>query len=286
MTRPVLLLALAGLFAATSAACTPAVEAGPFGQEMLKRLREAYPDAGIEQADALSATATLRDGNVLTFNFDRVLEFCQTAAATDCAEQKQKFVQAAREAMVPQIVTRDNLRLVVRGADYLAEIARMGTANNPAPLQRPLSAGLGVVLMADFPTTARTVNSSDLQKLGVGDDEALRLARAQVLAALPEVPGSHELKDGALVGIEAEYVESLILRSDAWAKLDADTKGRMFIAVPGAGLLLVGLDADAGGKELTDILAKLYSESPRPISPLAYRWRNGGWKAVEPAPSN
>jgi hypothetical protein len=273
-------LAASLLLAGCPAAAAPPTVAS-FVNDMLERYRRSYPDAKVEPAGELSAKIGLGGNEPVTMNFDRIFAFCQTASQKDCEGEMQNFVEATREVGADEETTPERLRLIVRGSDYLAEIGSALTASGQsAPIQKPLADGVGLLLMADFPRTTKTVNSEDLRKLGIPEDDAIGLGTRQVLARLPEVPGAHELKSGAFLSIEAEYAESLLLKSADWERLNRDTQGRMFVSVPGANLLLVGLEKDEDIAAAVAAISQAYAESPRPISPFAYRWRDGKWRAV------
>lgn len=275
-----LALAAALLFSGFPTAAAPLTQTD-FVQQMLERYRRSYPDSKVEQTDELSAKISLSGDEPITMNFDRIFTYCQSANAADCEDAMQSFVEGTRDLASIQEITQERLRLVVRGADYLAEIASgIAASGQPAPLQRPIAEGIGLLLMADFPRTSRSVNGEDLRKLGISEDEAMRLGTRQVLARLPEVPTARELESGAFLPLEAEYVESLLLKDADWERLNSETKGRMFVSVPGANLLLIGLESDGEIGAAMNAIRQAYSESPRPISPLAYRWRDGKWQAV------
>lgn len=251
-----------------------------FGKEMQARIEQLYPDAKLKPKDDLSVQLSFPGREPLTMNFDRVFGFCQTATPEDCEGQMQQFAQAVREVAVPPKIAKERLRLIVRGSDYLAGIAtHLGAAGNPAPIQRPLADGIGLLLMADYPDTSATVSASDLSTLRIGEDEAIALGQAQVLSRLPEIPLATELRKGP-IALQAEYVESLLLNAAGWARLDAETRGALFVAVPGANLLIVGAAPDTELSDIAELTASLAAESPRPISTLVYRWRDGGWKAT------
>jgi hypothetical protein len=274
-------LALPFVLLVSVPACTePALETAAFGQDIVQRIHSRYPEAKVGIVDELSATISFAGTEPVTMNFDRIFAFCKSAEAADCEGQKQKFVESVRDATTTPEITRESLRLIVRGSDYLTELARLGRPDNPPPIQRPISEGIGMVLMADFPRTARTVSSGDLKKLKLAEEDALRLAREQVVSRLPEVPNASELATGKLLAIEAEYAESLLLKAESWKKLNAETRGMLLVAVPGANLLLVGMGTDTEAMPLAQVVASLTAESPRPISPYLYRWRNGAWSVI------
>jgi hypothetical protein len=163
---------------------------------------------------------------------------------------------------------RDRLRPVVRSATF----ARGGETARPAPLRRPAFPYLDEMVVVDQPTSMAYVSEATCAVWGVSPEEAFAVARANLAAhaGLPptEHPGGRVMLRFVDDG-DAYWVSHLLL--EGWlASLAEHVGGTPIAFVPDVRSLIV-VDADPEPlPELFDLVERQFSESPRPLSPVAY----------------
>jgi hypothetical protein len=163
---------------------------------------------------------------------------------------------------------RSRLRPVLRSATF----ARSGESNRPAPLRRPAFAYLDEMVVVDQPTSMAYVSEATCAQWGVSSEEVFATARSNLAGntgmPIVEHPGGRVMlrfiDDG-----DAYWVSHLLL--DGWlAGLAEHVGGTPIAFIPDVRSLVV-VDADPDPlPELFELVEKHFSESPRPLSPLAY----------------
>lgn len=220
---------------------------------------------------------------------DRVFRFCQANDQPSCEAGITNYVDAmasmfsSQGSPLAEAVTREQLRLIVRDAEYCAESAALllargkeAPANGEAPAE-----GLCSMLMLDFPKTRRSVNSSDLGKLGLTREAAITVARAQVLATLPDIR-KIDFKPNAVFAVAMSDVPSLMLDTAGW-KAAATRYPRLtfLITVSDDSLLsIISVEDESGLDGIKRLASEDFATAERGISPLAYKWTDSGWEAV------
>jgi hypothetical protein len=280
-------LALAAL-AAALATPVPAAAQQPdeaaFTRDVAERLRAALPGRPFTVAGPLEIRVEAEGYESMTVNVGRIWNFCATAPADECEASRAQFVESVAGAVAeaPGPVTRAQLRVAVRHADFCRELDRFARDAARSPVHRPGPApGLCAVMMADYPTRMRTVAGEDLDALGLAADAAWPLAEGQTLAGLP-APDRLEGLDRSLVAVaDMDYVPSLLLDAEGWRRAAA-ANGELIMAVPSDGFLIVGrralVEDLAGMRRATQ---QGFDTAERGISPLVYRWTDAGWATVE-----
>jgi hypothetical protein len=163
---------------------------------------------------------------------------------------------------------RDRLRPVMRGATF----ARGGEPARPASLRRPAFPFLDEMVVVDQPTSMAYVSEATCAVWGVTAEEVFAVARANLAAnaGLPptEHPGGRVMLRFVDDG-DAYWVSHLLL--DGWlASLSEHVGGTPIAFLPDVRSLVV-VDGDPEPlPELFDLVERHYSESPRPLSPVAY----------------
>ena len=261
--------------------------------ELVAAVHEAAPDAVVTVLDPLSIKITRPPDIEMQINLDRIQTFCAANSAEDCASEKQHFITGMVEAMIAKddlIATQ--LRVVIRGDDYIREIARLTGGNGKGaarkggkpvdpPITAPFAPGLSLILAADYPTTTKMVSTAMITKLGLNRDQALALATRQVLASLPKIPTDEELEGTLLVIPDLDYGASLMLEPDRWRPLAVATGGRLFIAIPADNDVLIGtVKPGEDLRKIEKLVAEAYANASRGISPLVYRWSPSGWEVA------
>jgi hypothetical protein len=163
---------------------------------------------------------------------------------------------------------RDRLRPVMRSATF----ARGGESVRPAPLRRPAFPFLDEMVVVDQPTSMAYVSEATCAVWGVSAEEVFAVARANLAANAGLPPADHPggrvmlrfVDDG-----DAYWVSHILL--DGWlAALGEHVGGTPIAFVPDVRSLVV-VDADPEPlPDLFDLVERLFTESPRPLSPVAY----------------
>jgi hypothetical protein len=163
---------------------------------------------------------------------------------------------------------RERLRPVLRSATF----ARAGDGNRPAALRRPAFPFLDEMVVVDQPTSMAYVSEATCAQWGVPAEEVFAAARANLAANAglppPEQPGGRVMLRFVDDG-DAYWVSHLLL--DGWlARLGEHVGGRPVAFIPDVRSLVV-VDGDPDPlPELFELVEKHFTESPRPLSPMAY----------------
>lgn len=272
------------LLCATPIAAAVSPEAA-FTQDMLNRVHRLAPNTRLEIAGPLSVRVISGPQAGGQINFDRVLSFCEHNDAASCEAQKDTFAKrmASSLAATDYAVTRERLRVVVRNDGYVAEAnSEIGAGKSGPLVVAPLTGALDLVLAADFPETTRLVNEGDLERLGLTREQAIALGTKQVLAAMPPLPDSKTLASTTVLIAGQDYGASYLLASEEWRSRARTLTGVMWIAVPADERVVVGVArSEEELSNLKSIVAQDYAAAPRGISPLIFRWTDGGWQPLK-----
>jgi len=249
--------------------------------EMAGRIAQVAPDVKITIEGPLTLKLIGGPQGEAQINLDRIADFCAANAADECEASKAAFVKGVAEIATDALaVTRQNLRVIVRPADYAVAMQETIAAKGKKLVTRPIGDGLVALLAADFPSTTSLVATADLQALGLAEAEAFELGRRNVLEALPCLPTTAELQSKIIMIAGHDYDASLLL-ADGWRELAAQTNGKLFVTVADASQLVVGLTEDGDeAQRLRQITEEDFRSAERGISPKVYRWSEKGWLAV------
>jgi len=261
-----------------------AAPAPNLAQRLADAAHKAKPDAVVTIVDAHTVSIKLAGQQPGRFSTDRVDQFCATNPADACENERATFVRNTVAGLSEDYerLNRDQLRVIVRGDDYVAGYrAQLAQGKNSALITHPVAPGITAVLAADFPTTTRMVNSGDLDKLGLTDETAVALGEKQTLADLPAPPGLADIQGKPIALSGYDYGASLMLLPERWHDLADASKGTLFIAVPSDGQVVVGVATPADLPALRTLIADLYNQSSRGISTQIYRWSPRGWVVAE-----
>lgn len=179
----------------------------------------------------------------------------------------------------------ESLRLVVREAGYAEQrnriLAERGAQADDAIFSTPYAAGLELVVVADRETSSSAWMQRDLTQYKVTQDEAIALARRQVLAVLPTLPPKDAVAGGVVMVPKMDYLASLML-ADGWDDLDRALGGKLIVAVPSDDVLIVA-DATAPDirAKLPEFVQQQHADANRSVSPLLYRRADGRWVAAD-----
>ena len=254
------LLMLLVLFCVTGPAHARPNEAA-FTRQMADRFRAALPGHAVEITGEPMQLRIAATPDPLTVNIGRIFNYCESAAAQDCAESIDRFVAGSTEGLLHPTppVTRAQLRLLVRNIEYCDAIGHVASGDTDGPIMRAFLPGLCTLLMADYPTTMRSVTATQLRGLGLEPDAAWVLAERQTLADLPRPDRLEGLDDRVVAVTGYDYVTSLMLNAEGW-RAAAAAQGELVVAVPDGGSMIVVRRAN-----LADL--------PRFRALFASRWR-------------
>lgn len=268
------------LAAAFLAANTPPADARAFADAMRIELAAALPDARFAAAagDPLELEMITPEAERHIINLHRVYGFCQSAPADACREQKERFAKALATTLRPPPITAEQLRVIVRDADYKAYVD--GQLGEKGSLVRSIGDGLHAFLVVDSPAAIQLLARADLNKLNLDEESVWARATTQTMAKLPDPPGK---LDGDVLRYEGdEYMASLFL-DPRWPSLAARI-GPDLVAVAASDQMVMFARARAG-RELENIRTLAIAacrQAARCVSPQAWRWRDGRWTPVRP----
>lgn len=271
------------LFALLLIAAAPAPR-DDFAHHLAAAIRKADPAAVVTVTDPRTLTIKRKGRDDAKIYTDSVDRFCEANTAADCEVERAAFIRntAAATTTDYETLTRAQLRVVVRGDDYVASYkAALDQGKKGVLVTRPVAPGVTAMLAADFPTTTRMVSTSDLDPLGLTIETAMALGEKQTVADLPPVPKLADIK-GKLIAVAGfDYGASLMLMPERWHDLADASGGTLFVAVPSDDNVLIGTATKAELPQLRAMVADSMAHARRGISSQIYRWSPQGWVVVE-----
>lgn len=176
----------------------------------------------------------------------------------------------------------DQLTVIVRPSDYVAESLGSATAHDKAPAGRPLAGDLSVFLAIDSPETIRTVVFDDLKAWNLSEAQAWEAALASVKARIGPVGFARMKNEPAASVIVAESGLAPSILGDPVLCGPASPTG-----LKGAVVLLLARDALLVGfpddKDSMRAFWKVTREQigkDQSLSKTAITCRNGRWTPV------
>lgn len=253
-----------------------------FTRQMAERFRTAFPGHSVEVTEPLQLRIGLTP-EPITVNVGRLYNFCASATAQDCESTINHFVAGSVEGFtrLGTPITGAQLRLLVRNIEYCSDLRQAQPPGQPGPIIHPFVPGLCTILMADFPTSMRSVTVAQLQAMGLEPDDAWALAERQTLATLPRPEALEELHDGVALLTGYDYLTSLMLNADGW-RAAAAREGELLVAIPASNEMIVVRRANV--RDLDNLRSAVRDDmhtAERGISPNIYRWTATGWALLE-----
>jgi hypothetical protein len=285
-------LGLMALLAPACAAAQTEIDPTGFTQDVANRITGALGPGKVRVVGRLELTVEPpapdpadpgdRPHEPATLYLDRIHQFCERNTAEACEETKSNYIAAMlAQRDGPPPLTRERLRVVVRGSDYCDQLETMFESGKRTPVIEALAPGLCAVLVADYPRLMGVITSDDLETLKLGVAGAWLIGREQALAGLPKVGREVELKDGVVALIDDPYMSSLVLDHDGWNQLARRTGGEILVAVPEDISVLVQRRSTADLPELRDLVTSIAHQAQRSISTRIYRWTGNGWAVLD-----
>lgn len=280
------------LLAPACAAAQTKIDPTVFTQDIAKRIAAEVGGGKVSVAGRLElrvgspdpdpAETSERTPEPATLYLDRIHQFCERNPADACEETKANYIAAMlAQRDGPPPLTRERLRVVVRGSDYCDQLGKMFESGKGTPIIETLAPGLCAVLVADYPRLIGVVTSDKLETLELGVAGAWLIGREQALAGLPKVGREVELKDGVVALIDDPYMSSLMLDHDGWNQLARRSGGEILVAVPEDVSVLVQRRSTADLPGFRDLVGSIYHDAQRSISTRIYRWTGNGWAVLD-----
>ncbi|MBV7259027.1 hypothetical protein [Erythrobacter crassostreae] len=285
MIRPLTLsLALLCSFFATHVAAQDGPAERDFAKRFLPKLQKVSPESVVysEPGDPLQINFDREDGSdgPVTVNLHRMFQFCQTISPQECNAQMAEFIAEMRRE--PPGSKAENLRIIVRDASYLEYVENSVAGTSLIPVYRKIGDDLFAILALDAEQSISVIGQDTLKDMGLDGDEAWDRARRETLALILAFGENDDFGQG-LVSFEGdEYVGSMALMRDQWAKVAARQGGKLAVAIPSDYFFLAVSVADGEElKQFKELAVELCQMASRCISPNVYRIRDGGWVIAE-----
>jgi hypothetical protein len=191
---------IALLFTALLCACATAPSATPlnadaFTQQLAAKVQQRMGTVPIKIIGPL----TLSVGAAGQANLDRLYAYCQSNSE-GCAAETDHYLKGIAEAFqtIDQPAKAENIRLVIRTAEYVASAQRSVGGGPKALLTKPLAGNLLAVAVLDSPQTLQMLNQESASSLHLNTDQAFQRGQANLQAtlkplmqvAIPAVAGS------------------------------------------------------------------------------------------------
>ncbi|AKF02935.1 hypothetical protein DB32_000083 [Sandaracinus amylolyticus] len=170
----------------------------------------------------------------------------------------------------------ERLRLALRHEETIAAYrAQLGDEL----IARPFVADLHVVVLVDFPESARPLLRSELPSITLDEEQAYELARRNVLEELGPMPvDASALQPGTAAGLSEGrfYESSRLLDVDALSALERGTGAAILLVVPTNDIVILASAADPTALlALTEIGAQVASRASRTLSTVVLRFTGG-----------
>ena len=253
-------------------------------EAVLRRLGAAGPVEYDEDLFALrlSDDRTIMLGNLFgrwqSLPKSEAVAYLDTAVAGLLSEAEQpRTFDEARERLLPGV--RD--RATIEATRWMAELG--GSAPVAIPY-RPLGGSVLATVVLDSPTTMMMLNQSQLDDWGVGFDEALDAAIANLDAAT-DVAKWAKLAPGTHVSLwHDDYDVSRILVPKVFEVLEI--AGDPVVFVPHRNRLIVTGSDDVGGLAVAMSRTETELDQPSQVSALPLVRRDGEWIEFEIPPDH
>lgn len=149
---------------------------------------------------------------------------------------------------------------------------------------RPFVANLVEVVVLDFPTAIRPLDTADLKTLAVSSDEAFALGAANLRSSLKPFPELEERSEEQSLRYlnDNEYESSRLLLHQDWSGIAKRLDGELIVAAPAYDLVIYGRGGNRAAVNALRTLARdLARRAERPLSQSVFRWTQGGWQEIE-----
>lgn len=280
-----LLSALSLLGAATFAAVPSVTDEATFTAHVAERIKAEVPGAEV----TVTGVRTIRvkiNGRGLTASLDNLVADC-TREPPKCESLVDNFVKVAQAASRADDapVQKDDIRVVVRNAEYIKELTAP-TLHDPkrAPIVQQLIGDLWLVCVVDQPRNTVSLSHERAAEIGLTKEQAIALGKSNVKGALPALGSvTRELPANGIGLLDSDFYESSRwLLHDEWEPLSKQYNGHLVVAVPAPNMVIYGDGSSAEKRTAIATLVKHAAEkAQRRLSTKMFRWTESGWEVVE-----
>ena len=275
-----------GLAAVTADAREKPIPKEPdkFTAYMADRFSAVMPGSSVATLGTL-AIEIIVNGVSKQVSLANVWDFCDRDRI-DCRKNIDNFLENMSGAMMEaEVVPRpENLRAIVRGSRYVAELKRVA-ANNPAAagLFRPYIGDLWMVCVLDLQHGVQPITRGQLDSLHLTDDQAIALSLKNLAAALKPLDAeTHFLKKLNIAFAAGDFYESSrLLLHDGWAPVAKAMHGHLVVAVPEPDMIVFGNAGGTASRMVLGVFAQgIVEKAPKPLSATLFQWTETGWTAL------
>ena len=273
------------LLAANLAASAPnPTDTESFTAHVADAIAKRLPDAKVTIKGPLTLEVTRNEAS-LEVRLDNLASDC-AREPQDCDQAIANFLSVITAALLERDapIRKSDIRAVLRTTDYVNELRGQATDKSKGmPIVRQVIADLWLVCVVDRPKNIVSLSTDRAAKLGLSEDEAVAVAKANSKAALrPFSAVFRDLPPNGIGYIDGDFYESSrFLLHDDWAPLSAKLNGNLVVAVPATDLIVYGNGKDIRGLDaIATLAAHLAEKAPRRLSSALFRWTPSGWETV------
>lgn len=216
---------------------------------------------------------------------ERIWDYCQRNTGSCAATVGTYAADIAATAQAQgQAIDPARVRAVIRDRAFVDSSNKALSGDDARIVALPFAGNLVAVLVVEYPTGSTILQTSDLAKLKLGQDEAMALARRNLAAALPPLSSlAKRYLDGpVLYAIGGAYESSRLLLPEAWAAVAKESGGKLLATAPGRDIVAyVQGDTKGDAAALKQFVQKTRQSQKYPVTAAVLRWTPDGWRAVE-----
>ncbi|MDQ0463657.1 hypothetical protein QO010_001428 [Caulobacter ginsengisoli] len=214
-----------------------------FTDRFVEALHQAAPQLKVtrKSVDELDITAPGEKEPAQLYLGNAYRQYANNPSALD--EIIGRFVRVTMAMNQTLPIVRADMRLLIRPASYLAELARLQKEQgmDDPPLSRPFTGDLVILLGQNTPDAYRYPLGSDVRKeLGDDQDAIWASARTATLAAMTDIQFETVAPGLVLVSANDDLAPSLLLDDAFWRRKELEGPGELTVAVLDKSTLLVG----------------------------------------------
>jgi hypothetical protein len=263
------------------AACSPATASETeFTKQMLAKFQQQYPRSKFDVLEQLTLRKDAGLDSEAHINLHRIWLYCQNVPE-ECDRAKTDYVRKTSTEL-PAEATADQLRIMVRGEDYINYVRGLETDAKkdlgPSSVYEKIGDDLYIVVAADYKDRIGLVGEKRLRELKLDRNAAFKLAAEQTRPSLPTIPNPSHFKTQATAFEGEAYLSALLYDRDAWRRISDEVGPDLLVTVVSDQFVFAGLMPD--GPKLEDFKKTVIedcAQQERCISDKVYRFRNDRW---------
>jgi len=249
-----------------------------FQELCAEAIRDSFPGVSIQQLEGpMGPLKITLAGKTHSVFLDNLWTQCRDNALTRVV-QVQRFLQALAVAgnaddELPRI---ESIVPTIKDQVYL-DFARRQTGKLSL-VDEHLVGDLWIVYAVDSPDAIRSLQQSQLEKLGIERHKLKQVAIENLRRILPPVE-QHGGDPYYMLTAGGDYVASLVLFDDLWVELGNNVKGNVVVGIPSRDVLLYTSDKSPEGiAAMRKAIEKITATGGYLVSTTMLRRQSGGWK--------